>query len=222
MQPALTRRPASSWPNLLLHITKWVATQECLCVSHQDIVTKMLHVDPHQRLTAPQVIEHFLCLTKSTNSPWYRLLLGPRKSYRNVETKLRGGKQWSQHFKTFSTLEVGFAAQVISRDMEQFVFKRGNGGFYFGCHVLQVLRHPWIVDREQLSDRVLTRQDVLTVKVRPSCICGTTISKAFVCFYCPELLNIEDVFCFFDSLIVHWAELSAKYSCVYCTRPAAV
>uniref|UniRef100_A0A8D0D1K5 non-specific serine/threonine protein kinase n=1 Tax=Sander lucioperca TaxID=283035 RepID=A0A8D0D1K5_SANLU len=47
----------------------------------KDIVTKMLHVDPHQRLTAPQV-----------------------------------------------------------------------------------LRHPWIVDRDQLSDRALTRQDALTVK----------------------------------------------------------
>ncbi|XP_054625856.1 ribosomal protein S6 kinase alpha-2 isoform X1 [Dunckerocampus dactyliophorus] len=47
----------------------------------KDIVTKMLHVDPHQRLTAPQI-----------------------------------------------------------------------------------LRHPWIVERDQLSDRVLTRQDVLTVK----------------------------------------------------------
>ncbi|XP_077376125.1 ribosomal protein S6 kinase alpha-2 [Festucalex cinctus] len=47
----------------------------------KDIVTKMLHVDPHQRLTAPQI-----------------------------------------------------------------------------------LRHPWIVGRDQLSDRVLTRQDMLTVK----------------------------------------------------------
>uniref|UniRef100_A0A3Q3X6M1 Ribosomal protein S6 kinase n=1 Tax=Mola mola TaxID=94237 RepID=A0A3Q3X6M1_MOLML len=47
----------------------------------KDIVTKMLHVDPHQRLTAPQV-----------------------------------------------------------------------------------LRHPWIVDRDQLSDRALSRQDILTVK----------------------------------------------------------
>ncbi|XP_077568561.1 ribosomal protein S6 kinase alpha-2 [Stigmatopora nigra] len=47
----------------------------------KDIVTKMLHVDPHQRLTAPQV-----------------------------------------------------------------------------------LRHPWIVRRDQLSDKVLTRQDVITVK----------------------------------------------------------
>eukprot|EP00064_Thunnus_orientalis_P003635 superscaffoldBa00000306_g3645 len=28
----------------------------------------------------------------------------------------------------------------------------------------QVLRHPWIVERDQLSDRVLTRQDPLTVK----------------------------------------------------------
>ncbi|KAM6950311.1 ribosomal protein S6 kinase alpha-2 [Lycodopsis pacificus] len=28
----------------------------------------------------------------------------------------------------------------------------------------QVLRHPWIVDRDQLSDRALTRQDALTVK----------------------------------------------------------
>uniref|UniRef100_A0A4W6CDL6 non-specific serine/threonine protein kinase n=1 Tax=Lates calcarifer TaxID=8187 RepID=A0A4W6CDL6_LATCA len=31
----------------------------------------------------------------------------------------------------------------------------------------QVLRHPWIVERDQLSDRALTRQDALTVKVRP-------------------------------------------------------
>lgn len=31
-----------------------------LCVSfHQDIITKMLHVDPHQRLTAPQVGHQF-------------------------------------------------------------------------------------------------------------------------------------------------------------------
>ncbi|CAG05698.1 unnamed protein product, partial [Tetraodon nigroviridis] len=51
----------------------------------KDIVTKMLHVDPHQRLTAPQV-----------------------------------------------------------------------------------LRHPWIVDKAQLSDRALTRQDADTVKVAPS------------------------------------------------------
>ncbi|KAM8895112.1 ribosomal protein S6 kinase alpha-2-like isoform 2-T2 [Spinachia spinachia] len=49
--------------------------------SSKEIVTKMLHVDPHQRLTAPQV-----------------------------------------------------------------------------------LRHPWIVERDQLSDRALTRQDALTVK----------------------------------------------------------
>ncbi|XP_053178264.1 ribosomal protein S6 kinase alpha-2 [Scomber japonicus] len=28
----------------------------------------------------------------------------------------------------------------------------------------QVLRHPWIVERDQLSDRVLSRQDALTVK----------------------------------------------------------
>ncbi|KAK2920295.1 hypothetical protein Q8A73_002499 [Channa argus] len=28
----------------------------------------------------------------------------------------------------------------------------------------QVLRHPWIVERDQLSDKALTRQDVLTVK----------------------------------------------------------
>ncbi|KAM7406244.1 hypothetical protein PAMP_000632 [Pampus punctatissimus] len=28
----------------------------------------------------------------------------------------------------------------------------------------QVLRHPWIVERDQLTDRVLTRQDALTVK----------------------------------------------------------
>ncbi|XP_070814537.1 ribosomal protein S6 kinase alpha-2 [Chaetodon trifascialis] len=28
----------------------------------------------------------------------------------------------------------------------------------------QVLRHPWIVDRDQLSERALTRQDALTVK----------------------------------------------------------
>ncbi|XP_026176377.1 ribosomal protein S6 kinase alpha-2 [Mastacembelus armatus] len=28
----------------------------------------------------------------------------------------------------------------------------------------QVLRHPWIVERDQLSDRALTRQDALTVK----------------------------------------------------------
>lgn len=38
-----------------------------------------------------------------------------------------------------------------------------------------------------------------------------------LCFYCPELLNIEDLLLlFFVSLIVHWAELSAKYSLVVC------
>uniref|UniRef100_A0A8C9YXY1 non-specific serine/threonine protein kinase n=1 Tax=Sander lucioperca TaxID=283035 RepID=A0A8C9YXY1_SANLU len=31
-------------------------------------------------------------------------------------------------------------------------------------HIKMVLRHPWIVDRDQLSDRALTRQDALTVK----------------------------------------------------------
>uniref|UniRef100_A0A671YA66 Ribosomal protein S6 kinase n=1 Tax=Sparus aurata TaxID=8175 RepID=A0A671YA66_SPAAU len=34
----------------------------------------------------------------------------------------------------------------------------------------QVLRHPWIVDRDQLSDRALTRQDALTVK---GALCAT-------------------------------------------------
>uniref|UniRef100_A0A3B3D162 non-specific serine/threonine protein kinase n=1 Tax=Oryzias melastigma TaxID=30732 RepID=A0A3B3D162_ORYME len=31
----------------------------------------------------------------------------------------------------------------------------------------QVLRHPWVVERNQLTDRALTRQDAVNVKVRP-------------------------------------------------------
>lgn len=30
----------------------------CTCASLQDLVSKMLHVDPHQRLTARQVLKH--------------------------------------------------------------------------------------------------------------------------------------------------------------------
>lgn len=33
--------------------------QHCLFIFYQDIITKMLHVDPHQRLTAPQVSHQF-------------------------------------------------------------------------------------------------------------------------------------------------------------------
>lgn len=33
--------------------------QHCLFIFYQDIITKMLHVDPHQRLTAPQVSHRF-------------------------------------------------------------------------------------------------------------------------------------------------------------------
>lgn len=35
----------------------------------------------------------------------------------------------------------------------------------------QVLRHPWIVDKAQLSDTALTRQDADTVKVIITVIC---------------------------------------------------
>lgn len=31
-------------------------TTVCLYIFNQDLVIKMLHVDPHQRLTAPQVL----------------------------------------------------------------------------------------------------------------------------------------------------------------------
>lgn len=34
--------------------------QHCLFIFYQDIITKMLHVDPHQRLTAPQVSHQFI------------------------------------------------------------------------------------------------------------------------------------------------------------------
>lgn len=38
---------------------------------------------------------------------------------------------------------------------------------YTDSDAFQVLRHPWIVERDQLSDKCLTRQDPLIVKVRP-------------------------------------------------------
>lgn len=37
--------------------------------------------------------------------------------------------------------------------------------FYRIEFCFQVLRHPWIVDKAQLSDRALTREDADTVKV---------------------------------------------------------
>lgn len=39
------------------------------------------------------------------------------------------------------------------------------------CNGFQVLRHPWIVDKAQLSDRALTRQDADTVKVAITVLC---------------------------------------------------
>lgn len=68
----------------------------------------MLHVDPHQRLTAPQV----------------------PSAHNNIQCCM----------VTFYLIEFCFNA-------------------------FQVLRHPWIVDKSQLSDRALTKQSADTVKV---------------------------------------------------------
>lgn len=87
----------------------------------------MLHVDPHQRLTAPQVL-------LVHNMP----LSTPYKAK---------GPHWL------------------------FIEISEN---HHHCDTFQVLRHPWIVERDQLSDRALTRQDSVTVKVGPCvnlCVC---------------------------------------------------
>lgn len=47
-------------PSFLLPIVRTVMTHcsHCSCLSPQDLVKKMLHVDPHKRLTAEQVLKH--------------------------------------------------------------------------------------------------------------------------------------------------------------------
>lgn len=51
--------PSSHWPSVgtaLFSLGAPPVTSLSMCL--QDLVSKMLHVDPHQRLTAKQVLQH--------------------------------------------------------------------------------------------------------------------------------------------------------------------
>ena len=69
----------------------------------------------------------------------------------------------------------------------------------------QVLRHPWIVEREQLSDKPLSRQDALIVKVSVCvCVCECVCVCVCVCA-CVRVCGCACVLmCACVSLLAHY------------------
>lgn len=87
------------------------------------------------------------------------------------------------------------------------------------CIGFQVLRHPWIVDKAQLSDRALTRQNPDTVKVINTVICHASplVSAVYYLFRQVHVSADNGVI-----LLFHQGALSATYCALRRCAPAPV
>lgn len=199
--------------------------QECLYVCHQDLVTKMLHVDPHQRLTAPQVRVCNLTLfyaSLKVQVPVVPFALGASKELqKHVETKPREGKKsGDKHVKHGAHLKLVLLRRLflvtwssfLKEVMEDFVLAATSFRFFVTPGSWSESSSP----TESSPDRMrsLSRSDQrASVEI--------SNQKHLCVFIVPSSEILKTSFSF-SCCPLGGAVCKILTCCVYCARPAAV